>query len=499
MKRTFLIVTIIILFAGCERQDSPVSASAQPESGNVAMVFDKAGAPSGVQTLTATLSRSGYPPIERSLSLSDTSAVILFTNVAIGAWKVQVDAKDLSGTVLFTGQSEVIVLENAVSQINLILVPVSTGVGSVQINVSWGTGKPTLFPKTYGGTSRDAAVCVIQTSDGGFAIGGVTYSYGTGGNAWLVKTNGQGVMQWQKNYGASGEDRINNIVQTPDGGYLFVGYKYSNGEDSWIVRLDSAGNLLWEKNVGSAGDDAFLILKRAADGSYLTCGYAYDGIYYDGQVVKFTPSGEVVWKRTLGGTGGDFAMNFIEQPDQRIIVSGYNGSNFSKHYDFWLFMLNANGSLAWEKTYGDSMEERSAGLLQLSNGTLLLSGYRSVYGKQDAFFMNIDSSGTLLWSKAYDIGAADFTVRLQHSPDNSVIASGYSTIGSKGQQGILMKLDNVGNAAWIKNYGGNGTEVFVEHRVLNDGSIIAAGTTSSSGNGGDDFWLVKTDGNGNIQ
>lgn len=500
MKKILFLLLFAGFLAGCEKNSSPVAPIEQSSGGNVALLFDKAGAPEAVQTLTTTLTRSGFITLEKTVNIiSDTSAAILFEKVAVGTWKVKVDAKDGSGTIIYTGQSDVIVQENVISQLNLTLVPVSTGVGSVQINVKWGTGPSSIFPKTFGGQLREAAICVIQTKDGGYAIGGISYSYGSGGDAWLVKTNAQGVMQWQKNYGGSGEDRINNIVQTDDGGFLFVGYTTVASEDSWIVKLDSSGTLQWQKNYGKTGDDAFLILKKFSDGSYVTCGYSGDGSYFDGRVVKFNPSGDILWSNTYGGTGGDFAMNFIEQENGNIIVSGYNGSNLAKHYDFWLFKLTSGGNLVWEKMYGDSIEERSAGLVQLSNGTLLLSGYQSNKGKQDVCIMNIDTAGVKLWSKSYDIGASDFLLRLQRGPDNSVIGSGYTSIGTQSNQGLMMKMDNSGGLVWVKTYGGSGYDVFMEHRFTNDGKIICAGTTSSSGNGSDDYWLVKVDGNGIMQ
>jgi hypothetical protein len=288
-------------------------------------------------------------------------------------------------------------------------------------------------------------------------------------------------------------------VQTEDGGFLFAGYRYSNGEDSWIVKLDSSGTVVWEKNYGKNGNDALMIMKKLSDGSYLSCGYVSDGTYYDGRLVKFTPSGDLVWEKTFGGTGGDFTHDFIEQKEGSIFVSGYYGSNISNHYDFWLMKLDAAGNTVWDKKYGTTVEERSTGLVQLANGSFLLSGYSVTNGKQDGCLMNIDSTGNLLWSRTYDVGANDFLVRLQRMQDNSIIATGYTNTSTQGYQGLIMKLDNAGNAGWIKTYGGSGYEMFAEQRITGDGKIICAGTSSTTVSGSDDFWLVKVDGNGVMQ
>jgi predicted GH43/DUF377 family glycosyl hydrolase len=139
MKYLLPLLVFIFIITGCEKTSSPTSNTEHSSSGALYFSFDKANAPASVKTLTTTLSRAGYSTLEKTINITtDTLATILFEQIAIGTWKIKVDAKNENGIVLFTGQSEVIVLENSVSQVNLLLTPVSTGVGSVQINVTWG-------------------------------------------------------------------------------------------------------------------------------------------------------------------------------------------------------------------------------------------------------------------------------------------------------------------------------------------------------------------------
>lgn len=146
MKNVLCVFIIVLVFAGCENTAPPTSSNALSSTGALYFSFDKANAPAAVKTLTTILSRSGFTKLEKTINITtDTSASILFEQVAIGTWKVKVDAKDESGKVLYTGESAVIVLENSVSQVNLVLTPVSSGVGSVQINVTWGTIGATLI------------------------------------------------------------------------------------------------------------------------------------------------------------------------------------------------------------------------------------------------------------------------------------------------------------------------------------------------------------------
>ncbi|MEW5798496.1 MAG: hypothetical protein AB1728_05775 [Bacteroidota bacterium] len=138
-----LVFGFLFALGGCEQKNTPVTTSAPISNvGNIAFTFDKANAPASVKTLTATLSRSGYATLSKTINIiTDTSATMLFSEVAVGTWKVKVDAKDESSKVLYTGEADVNVLEGAVTQVNLTLTPVPTGVGSVQINVTWGTSE----------------------------------------------------------------------------------------------------------------------------------------------------------------------------------------------------------------------------------------------------------------------------------------------------------------------------------------------------------------------
>src|SRR3990172_2314458 len=86
------------------------------------------------------------------------------------------------------------------------------------------TPPPTAWSKTYGGTRPDYALSVNQTSDNGYALAGYTSSFGAGGDdAWLVKTDSSGNIQWKQTYGGTGGDYASSVVKTSDGGYALAG------------------------------------------------------------------------------------------------------------------------------------------------------------------------------------------------------------------------------------------------------------------------------------
>jgi len=99
----------------------------------------------------------------------------------------------------------------------------------------------TEWTRTYGGAGWDRALSVVQTFDGGYALGGFTDSFGAGDwDAWLIKTDEDGNMEWNQTYGGPSDDLGLCPVQTLDGGYALLGSTESfgaGGFDFWLIKL----------------------------------------------------------------------------------------------------------------------------------------------------------------------------------------------------------------------------------------------------------------------
>jgi len=104
-----------------------------------------------------------------------------------------------------------------------------------------------IADQTIGGSDLDYAYSVINTSDGGFALVGYTYSYGAGSSdMWLVKTDGSGQVEWDQYYGGIRSDYGFSIVATKDGGYALTGGTESYGagdSDMWLVKTNNQGEI----------------------------------------------------------------------------------------------------------------------------------------------------------------------------------------------------------------------------------------------------------------
>lgn len=130
----------------------------------------------------------------------------------------------------------------------------SSGAGEDDIWVMKFDGQGQIsWQKTYGGTGFDWPASIQPTSDGGYVVAGGTYSFGGGqDDLWIIKLKANGDIAWQKTYGDSGSDYGTVIQQTPDDGYAVVGVTSSFGagkEDLWVLKIDSNGEIPDSNNI----------------------------------------------------------------------------------------------------------------------------------------------------------------------------------------------------------------------------------------------------------
>ena len=133
-----------------------------------------------------------------------------------------------------------------------------------------------VWNRTYGGRDGDGASSVMQTSDGGYVITGWTGALSeSGSDIWLIKTDSSGSKVWDKTFGGAGDDAGNSVLQASDGGYIIVGVTQSHGagkKDVWLIRTDSTGSKIWDKTFGGRGNDGGRSVQLTSDGGYVIAG-----------------------------------------------------------------------------------------------------------------------------------------------------------------------------------------------------------------------------------
>ena len=126
-------------------------------------------------------------------------------------------------------------------------------------NVVWQRGFNDVAAS--GVTATEHAQAVVQTADGGYAVGGA-WDSALGGpgsccqGALLLKLTASGSIQWQKAYSGgvvcSGQfchtigGDVYSLHQTADGGYVLAGDADSPQLVPWLAKVDANGGLVWQ-------------------------------------------------------------------------------------------------------------------------------------------------------------------------------------------------------------------------------------------------------------
>jgi len=130
--------------------------------------------------------------------------------------------------------------------------------------------------KAFGGTGQDRGWSVRQTADGGYIIGGETNcTTNTASDVYLIRTDSSGTLQWQMRHGGGSIDIAYCVQPTADGGYIAAGWNSSlltRSEEFYMLKTDAEGNVEWEKEVGGDGRRRAHCVLQAADGSFIIVG-----------------------------------------------------------------------------------------------------------------------------------------------------------------------------------------------------------------------------------
>jgi hypothetical protein len=97
--------------------------------------------------------------------------------------------------------------------------------------------------QTFGGENDDGGDSVELTIDGGYIITGYTESFGAGEkDVWLIKTDENGIKSWSKTFGGEDYDEAHSVLQTSDEGFILTGITNSYGvgfDDIWLIKVES--------------------------------------------------------------------------------------------------------------------------------------------------------------------------------------------------------------------------------------------------------------------
>ena len=332
------------------------------------------------------------------------------------------------------------------------------------------------WQRHYAGLEASTGNWVEPTSDGGYALVGMTLSSGDSSIAlYLVKTDSLGQQEWERRY-TGGHNYAGHCVQTtPDGGYVLLGSASRPYADTpwtdqpYLVKTDSAGHILWHRvYIADTLESGYCVLPVSDGGFVLTCmNPAKDSGLF---LVRTDSLGEIAWRRTYAVPYG-LPPRFIP-----VIPSSTGGYVVGTK---GLLKTDSAGAQVWLRTYlqirevSDVTELPTGGYVGAGSGYY---GEPSHYDSTCAVLFRTDSQGNLLWVQDVGNRRSYGATSVTRAPDGGFIVAAQGVPS----YGFLARTDSSGAVLWSKDLkdlpGFNRGIVASQVRYAPDGTVLVVGT-----------------------
>jgi PKD repeat protein len=420
-----------------------------------------------------------------------------------------------------------------------------------------------MWDYRYGGSKNDIPHVLVKCLDSGFLLCGnssstVGYEKSDtvrgGSDYWIVKTDNNGVFQWDKTYGGLGNEFFVCALALPDSGFILGGYsgsgiggdKTENNRDTitwttdyWIIRIDKFGNKIWDRTYGGTNSDLFRAIIRFSDNTFLLGGFTFSDSAadmshhnygnFDYLVIKIDANGNKIWDNNYGGAGGDFLSDLCATSNDGFIVGGWSSSQaniwksqspYNNLNDYWILKFDAAGNKLWDKIYGGDSSDYLSIIKLLPGDSLLLGGFsfsgmsfdksENNHGgsSADLWLIKTDSSGNKIWDRSLGGNSAEDDLgNIEITMNNNICLFGtsYSNVsGDKSENNTLnieqpwaIEITSSGVKVWDKTLNLYTHSEFVEGIERNGCYIFLTyvdndgGHVTQSRNTLRDFWMTE--------
>ncbi len=350
--------------------------------------------------------------------------------------------------------------------------------------------------RTYGGARNQNATGARPTAEGGAIIAGYTANNTAGAtDAYLLKVDDAGAVQWSLTHGGAGFDRAEDVVAATDGGYFVAITTESEGpgdpEDfgSYVnvklLKVDGRGAIVWQRVHGEARPDGVASLAATVDGGVVLAGYTHNTA--DGPaalVLRYTATGELAWTTKLEAElPKTIAHAVAVATDGSIVLAG---STFAPdgNTDAFVARLTAAGAILWARPFGDELNEQFHDVRATPDGGVIAAGYRSEWWPElrntDAIVVKYGADGFPEWDGTYGGARNDEAAAITPVADGYVFTGATHSYGSGTELSAdvwVSKLSLTGALVWNRAHGGGGNNYGTDIRELAGGALLVVGDT----------------------
>lgn len=350
---------------------------------------------------------------------------------------------------------------------------------------------PLLWQKIYSKNSLDHGRYAQKAVDNGYIITGRTLVEGdTDFDGWIIKTDFQGNVLWDKTYGDYYVDELEVIRTTSDNAYLAIGTStmFGNSGEGWMLKVDDNGETLWNKGFHSplsTGWDFLYDVIEIEDNSYVAVGFA-NSTSTQGWIIKVDKFGNEIWNHEYGDQYWERLFSVKQTDDGGFIAVGDKHIQYENviGHDGWLVKFDSEGNLLWERTYGTIKNDIFRDIFINTDGSFTITGERvnENTNNSESWIMKTDAEGNVIYNKSLGGGGLVASIELENT--NSIVCA------NRNQQTVLILIDAEGNTLneQLIRYG-NIDDRATSMQITENGHVILGGRANAHTQAGD-FWLV---------
>ena len=259
-----------------------------------------------------------------------------------------------------------------------------------------------------------------------------------------------------------------------------------------LVSSLSSAQITFERAIEGSFDDYGFSVQQTEDGGYIITGEteSFGAAWLDLCLIRTDSVGDTLWVGTYGGAGWERGNSVLQVSDGSYIVTGWYDFGGGRGIDVWLIKTDSLGDTAWTKAYAGSNDELGNSVQQTDDGGYITVG---VVGSE-MYLLKTDSVGDSIWTRVYGGSGADEGKSVRQASDGGYVIAGWTdSFGAGAEDVYLVRTDSVGDTLWTRTYGGSGSDRGYSVQQISDGGCIIVGWTESFGAGTLDVWLIRTD------
>jgi hypothetical protein len=319
-----------------------------------------------------------------------------------------------------------------------------------------------IWNETYDppGLSSTLGYSLIEVSTGGYLIAGRSAA----GDAWMIRTDASGIVLWNSSFGhMSTSIEAHCVIECSNGGFAVT------GDGGFLLRLDDNGNQLWNKTfvTDSAGEYDSQVLRSVIEvgGSHFVLTGRTESLgagENDVWLIRADADGNELWNRTYGGVEWDEGYSVVEVSSGGFAVAA-NTFSFEDEGPAWLLRVDGDGNELWNQRYSYTVGDMQVGpesrdVVECSDGGFALTGchFSGDMGlsHNDIWLGRTDSDGVVQWQKTfggeYEGGRGHALVEL--TAGGFAVAGWVRSVESGPANGLLIVFEDSAPPSEVPDY-----------------------------------------------